>query len=137
MEAIACVPCLSVSGGMLPAGYLRLWDASNDPWSDTTDSLALLDELTSYWNTNMRAQKRTVVYMARRVGMPGRVAGWAGRRLQLAAQLAAAMALKNMWRLQSLVPISTPAKMRASHLPHAVAKTWVAALHGCLEEATI
>ena len=65
MEAIACVPCLSVSGGMLPAGYLRLWDASNDPWSDTTDSLALLDELTSYWNTNMRAQKRTVVYMAR------------------------------------------------------------------------
>ena len=64
---VACIPCLSVFDCMLPAGYLRLWDASNDPWSDTTDSLALLNELTSYWNTNMRAQKRTVVYMARRV----------------------------------------------------------------------
>ena len=52
---------------LAPAGYLRLWDASNDPWGDTTDSGTQLDELTSYWNTNMRAQKRTVVYMARRV----------------------------------------------------------------------
>ncbi len=48
-----------------PTGYLRLWNTSDDPWSTTTSSSTLLNELSSYWNTNMRAQKRTVVYMAR------------------------------------------------------------------------
>ena len=47
------------------AGYLRLWDTPDDPWSTTTSSSTVLDELTSYWNANMASQQRTVVYMAR------------------------------------------------------------------------
>ena len=54
-----------------PSGYMRLWDTPDDPWGDTTDSGTQLDELTNYWNANMRAQKRTVVYMARCVWLGG------------------------------------------------------------------
>ena len=56
-----------------PPGFLRLWDTSADPWTATSGTSAVLDELTTYWNANMRAQQRTVVYMAR---SGGAAAGW-------------------------------------------------------------
>ncbi|KAI7841473.1 hypothetical protein COHA_004867 [Chlorella ohadii] len=58
----------------LTIGYLRLWNTSDDPWSTTTSSSTLLNELTNYWNANMRAQKRTVVYMASGKSLGGGVA---------------------------------------------------------------
>ena len=57
-----------------PTGYLRLWNTSDDPWSTTTSFSTLLNELTNYWNANMRAQKRTVVYMASGKSLGGGVA---------------------------------------------------------------
>ncbi|PRW32508.1 Cytochrome c554 [Chlorella sorokiniana] len=54
--------------------YLRLWDTPYDPWQDTSNSGAVLDELQAYWNANMAAQKRTVVYMASGKGLSSGVA---------------------------------------------------------------
>lgn len=48
-----------------PTGYLRLWDAPDDPWTGTTSRLSLLGQLSNHWNSNMRSQRRTAVHMVR------------------------------------------------------------------------
>ena len=59
---------------ILPSiGYLRLWNAGNDPWT-TTDAGSALGELRNYWVANMGATSRNVVQQLSSRGLGGGVA---------------------------------------------------------------
>jgi len=58
-------------------GFARLWttDEAGDPWTTSPGNTSnLLNELSSYWNTNMKSVKRTLVHMLSGKNLGGGIA---------------------------------------------------------------